>query len=220
MLRQACLLILMVSTLCSADYPAHVYPPKFPEGCKTPSTSGSVVRQMPPILHPWIHLYTCTMVGGACSSNADCPKPKPEDCIIPPNAGKKAAPAPRSGRCIDGFCRDLSDRAGDTCDCLIGCDFKVRGSTRDLSCTNGQCTKAECAPCGEAPNNRQCCGSGVIGHDGNCYCATGVGEGCGVNPSKCSSGGFNDECCGKGTKNDGFCCASGTCNGVCSHQPA
>jgi hypothetical protein len=220
MLYQAYLFILMASTLCMAvNYPSHVRQPEFPAECTMTLTGDSVVRQLPPIVGPSFSFYRCTLVGGACKANSDCPLPKDEDCVIPPNPGRNPAAAPKRAHCIDGFCRDLSDRADDTCDCLIGCNFKLRASTRDMSCVQGRCRLAQCAPCGEPPNNRQCCGSGVVGQDGNCYCATGAGEGCAVKPDKCSSGSFNDECCGKGTKNEGSCCASGTCNGQCLHQP-
>jgi hypothetical protein len=54
----------------------------------------------------------------------------------------------------------------------------------------------ECGECGKPPVNGDCCGSGVKGHDGNCYCA-GTNTGC-INSSDCGPGMVcqsNGKCC-------------------------
>lgn len=217
---KAYLYVLMTLSVWQAvAFPSHAHQPHFPENCNISLIGDPEVRQLPPLFWPQLTVYRCTLVGDACASTSDCPVPRKEDCVVPPNPEKKPVLSPVRAHCIDGFCRNLSDQPDTKCDCLVGCEFKRRASTRDMSCIDGRCQLAACAPCGEAPNNRQCCGSGVVGFDGNCYCATGVGEGCATNPNKCRSGKFNDICCGKGTKQEGFCCATGTCDGQCRHEP-
>ncbi|KAK2734707.1 hypothetical protein FQN57_001477 [Myotisia sp. PD_48] len=127
---------------------------------------------------------------------------------------------PGYAKCIDGFCRIGNVDGEGKCDCLQGCFFKsTRG--RDQNCVEGKCVQAKCAPCGEAPNNRACCSPGVVGQDGKCFCATGIGDHCRLASKHklCDAGPFNDMCCGKGTKNDGRCCKPGTCDSQCLHSP-
>jgi hypothetical protein len=123
-----------------------------------------------------------------------------------------------TSRCIDKVCRMPESHKSDVpCDCLQGCHFQ-NSAGRDMSCQAGRCTTAPCSPCGTPKGNRQCCGTGVLDHDGNCHCATGAGEGCAVQPQHCDSGAFNDVYYYSG-KNNGRCCATGTCDTDCTHQP-
>ena len=195
-------------------------PPFFPPNCKAPNVTPEV-RDRPPVDLAFLGLgkehtlYPCVLVGESCKSFADCSTPPKEECHKEVTDRTKVIP--RKASCIDGFCRVISNKKESPCDCLAGCDLK--DFDRDLTCTDGRCKAAECAPCGEPLNNRACCAPGVRGHDGRCFCGTGAGEGCATNPSQCDAGSFNDMCCGKGTDNEGKCCSSGSCNGRCVHQP-
>ncbi|KAF5005327.1 hypothetical protein FDECE_8223 [Fusarium decemcellulare] len=200
-------------------------PPYWPDGCRSLDVKPEV-RDRPPINLDLLRgllggtgppegtIYPCVLVGEPCSSFMDCSTPPKSECYKDIQDRNRVFPGRAS--CIDGYCRVISNKKDSPCDCLSGCDLK--DFDRDLSCINGKCQAAECAPCGEQQNNRACCAPGVRGHDGRCFCGTGAGEGCGTNPSKCNDGQFDDVCCGRGTDNEGKCCSSGSCNGQCSHQ--
>lgn len=209
-------LALSLGLLGLAQAQVHARPPYFPEGCDGELPGGTEVRDLEPLsFSKDLTIYRCVKLGEACTTSGDCTRPNARECHVPDNKGKAL---PLSGSCIDGYCRFRTPETGAKCDCLMGCALKSR-DFRDLSCLNGRCVAAECAPCGEAPNNRACCAPGVVGHDGKCFCATGAGEGCSTNPNRCDAGLFNDMCCPRGTDNEGKCCASGSCNGRCLHQP-
>ena len=65
------------------------------------------------------------------------------------------------------------------------------------------------AKCGEAHNCRVCCGLGVIGQNGKCFCATAPGEGRSANLGRCGS---DEVCYPVMTNNEGLRCVEGSCN--------
>lgn len=200
--------IIAVAFASVAQAVSRADPPYFPADCKAPSVTPEIRDMRLGVL------YLCARVGETCKSSKDCTRPKASECYKErtDRRGIFAVPA----TCIDGLCRIVSNKKESPCDCLSGCDLK--DFDRDLSCIDGRCKAAECAPCGELPNNRSCCAPGVEGPDGKCFCGTGAGEGCATQPQNCYSGKYNDICCGRGTDNEGKCCSSGTCNGECYHQ--
>ena len=210
--------------ITSVSIAKHASPPLFPDGCDaslddSPFITLSGVKLVEePNDQELVDGQECYKLGGLCSSDDDCPAPSESDCNNIPKDNPDIVVIPVGTDCIDGVCRNTRAWVDDLCTCFSACYYKTTFySTLDQSCIGGRCVAAECAPCGEPINDRVCCGSGVP-DNGRCLCG-GAGEGCGVNPSKCSSGNFKDECCGRGTDNEGYCCASGTCNGNCAHQP-
>ncbi|EEQ35528.1 hypothetical protein McanMca71_003059 [Microsporum canis] len=187
-------------------------PPKFPENCQVPTEAPAIrVINLPPG-RGIPNSAQCFAVGDPCKVKSDCRRPTKAECSAHADNGKITIPI--QSQCLEGFCRGVTLVDNAPCDCILGCDV-----ANHLNCIAGKCLREPCAPCGEELKGRSCCGSGVKGHDGKCHCWTGVGEGCGVDPKQCGAGEFNDECCARGTDNEGKCCASGTCNGKCLHQP-
>ena len=207
-------IVLAIALASVAQAISRADPPYFPANCKAPSVTPEI-RDLPGREFFGRMIYQCVKVGETCKASKDCTRPPVSECHKERTDRKDVFT--RSATCIDGFCRIISNKKESPCDCLAGCDLK--DFDRDLSCIEGRCKAAECAPCGEFPNNRACCAPGVKGQDGKCFCGTGAGEGCSTNPGKCDSGAFNDTCCGRGTDNEGKCCASGSCNGQCVNQP-
>ncbi|KAG9251967.1 uncharacterized protein F5Z01DRAFT_691545 [Emericellopsis atlantica] len=185
MVRFLTFLALLLST---AEAGLYKDPRQFPQDCKaaTQDAKGE-------------------MVGQACSTNKDCPKPSKEACAAkdPSYPMKKISQSP--AMCIEGACRSVIKYEKEECDCLSGCFADSRSSV-PLTCTGGQCTVPECAPCGEAPNGRRCCGNGVRGNDGKCFCVDfSAGGGC-LSGGSCKD---NTKCCSSG-KYEGKCCTQ--CN--------
>lgn len=210
----------------------HAEQPFFPNDCDLPLTGKPEYRYVDrsgAFVKGTFEIRYCYKLGTPCETNTDCPTPSQAECSanaqgpIPPSYIQ--AYGLRRGTCIDNFCRNADpfkdgQYAGESCNCLQGCFFKAgRDDIRDNSCVADMCVPNECAECGEPANNRQCCGSGHADKNGICKCFSGVGEGCGTDPSKCDNEMFSDVCCGKGTSNEGECCAQGSCNGQCVHQP-
>ncbi|RBR26101.1 uncharacterized protein FIESC28_01129 [Fusarium coffeatum] len=207
-------IVLAIALASVAQAISRADPPYFPANCKAPSVTPEI-RDLPERDFFGRKVYLCVKVGETCKASKDCTRPPVSECHKERTDRKSVFAG--YATCIDGFCRIISDKKESPCDCLAGCDLK--DFDRDLSCIEGRCKAAECAPCGEFPNNRACCAPGVKGQDGRCFCGTGAGEGCATNREQCDSGAFNDTCCGRGTDNEGKCCASGSCNGRCLHQP-
>ncbi|KAH8648586.1 hypothetical protein BX600DRAFT_442872 [Xylariales sp. PMI_506] len=210
--RTAILLAALTHLSRATDLPRY-----FGSTCDDSGNGTSEIAYAPPLDSGYdFTIDACFLVGTTCTFSKDCPMPKKDQCQVQTEG---AILQLDQADCINGVCRVRRSDVNDVCDCLHGCKLKSDNENRDLSCIQGKCVAAECAPCGDLPLNRACCGAGVIDHDGKCYCPTGVGEGCAVNPKQCYSGDYNDMCCGKGTDNEGRCCMEGTCNGICRHDP-
>lgn len=106
------------------------------------------------------------------------------------------------------------------CRNAVQCD-RSEGCTVNVQCPDSQyCIKnkcvtpkpgIDCGECGKLPIEGRCCGSGIRGRDGNCYCVSGSSS-C-TNDSDClgGSGGLDRICCG------GKCCGRSSCrSGSCS----
>ncbi|KAI9301553.1 hypothetical protein BJ944DRAFT_271325 [Cunninghamella echinulata] len=72
--------------------------------------------------------------------------------------------------------------------CMMSSQCGLGEKCRDGVCIDPTNTPGQCGKCGQPPINDYCCGSGVKGHDGNCYCAKG-NPGC-LNDNECGKGRF------------------------------
>lgn len=169
-------IVILVALVSLSNGQRYKDPRQFPANCPVPSAGTA----------PEVHAYTfsftgptggkpatihaCVAVGQACKKDQDCPKPDLKACQAK-DSGYKGNIVLVKPQCVAGACRATIQDENQPCDCVLGCNSYNKGSV-PLSCTIGTCLPPPCAPCGEAPNGRRCCGSGVKGHDGKCLCAS------------------------------------------------
>lgn len=146
-------------------------------------------------------------------------------CITPLKAGCKGSNGKNindSSECCAGIA--LNGRINKTdyglrcidatkCDKSEGCSANIQCPYYE-DCINNKCVTpkpgVDCGECGQSPIQGKCCGSGVRGQDGKCFCGT-SGSSC-TNDSDClgGSGGSDRICCGE------KCCARSQCeSGTC-----
>lgn len=197
---------LAYSTLGAAS---EIKPPRFPATCKNVEPLPRAELRINSAVYRFNHKLSCQKVGSKCKTRWDC-NATSEEC-------KKAFPkfieantTKSWSSCEEGICRAGDRGVSNKCDCFFGCK-------NGLVCESGKCRAKRvkaCGACGEYPKEGGCCGSGISSEGKRCFCGTGVGEGCSV---KGFCPGKTEECCGKGTKNDGRCCNEGSCNQKCLH---
>lgn len=172
--------IVILGTLLSlANGQQYKDPRQFPANCPVPPAGTA----------PEVHVFTrpfsltggkpatihaCVQVGQPCKGDQDCPKPDMKACQAQDPSYKDRF-LPVKTQCVAGSCRATVQGENQPCNCTMGCTPDNHQSV-PLSCKAGTCVPPPCAPCGEAPNGRRCCGSGVIGHDGKCFCASHSGD--------------------------------------------
>lgn len=191
--------VLALVSLGHVSLGKEVRPDRFPPDCKAELADTKQELKLIPLRTNIDTILGCFYIGGKCTSDRDCARPSRKVCQAEsPNEES----LPGRAYCVEGVCRHTSISKGYTCSCLVGCSDLSFGLVR-LSCVNGKCDEPACAECGDKPNGRRCCGSGIVDRDGRCYCAEYNGDlGCLAPGKHCEAG---TECC-RGGAYDGKCC--------------